>query len=430
MAEGKLQRVVGAVADGGHGVERGELVAPEGGLVCAARGERTAGENAKDVENRQPQGFAVSVALRRPGIVEGGLGGVFAHVVRVLHVGKYILEVGNCRNVVVHFDPVWSEWGVIHLFRQDPGGAEVVSSTGRVNVIGRLGEIEFVEQVMTKAADVGLFQRESAGQLVLQGYVEGLGVGRLDVVVHAPIDSESVNWRGEGEGLGGRERGQRDIGQVVRAGKAGRVLVAQLVRPIRDAGSEAVGAGGVKGIDQGLSVVVVVHACTGAECGSSIGRPDDAGAWSKVVFLFGPVGGRVVGFAGGSEGNDGFVDFALLRRGFTLLVPGIGIDSGRNLLAVGLIGGLEQGVTHAEGDGDVGAGVPGVLYVALPLVGVEVLTDWCARSKRRAGGRAGDRVVVDVGQLGDDPHEIGPGLAPLVGKARGHVCRHRQITEG
>jgi len=67
---------------------------------------------------------------------------------------------------------------------------------------------------MTKAADVGLFQRESAGQLVLQGYVEGLGVGRLDVVVHAPIDSESVNWRVKGKVWVGENGGNGILGRL------------------------------------------------------------------------------------------------------------------------------------------------------------------------------------------------------------------------
>ena len=52
MAEGELERVVGAVADRVHGVKGGELIAPEGGLVGAAV-EGTAGEDAKDVGDGQ-----------------------------------------------------------------------------------------------------------------------------------------------------------------------------------------------------------------------------------------------------------------------------------------------------------------------------------------------------------------------------------------
>jgi hypothetical protein len=83
-------------------VERGELAAPEGGLVGAAV-ERAAGEDAEDVEKRQRKRFAVGVAFRRPGVVEDGLGGAFARIVLVLHVGEDILEVRDRGNVVVHF---------------------------------------------------------------------------------------------------------------------------------------------------------------------------------------------------------------------------------------------------------------------------------------------------------------------------------------
>jgi hypothetical protein len=72
------------------------------------------------------------------------------------------------------------------------------------------------------------------------------------------------------------------------------------------------------------------------------GDQDHTDARGEIVFLLGPVSRRVVGFAGRSERDDGLVDLALLRGGFTLLIPGVGIDGGRNLLAVGLIGGLEQ----------------------------------------------------------------------------------------
>jgi hypothetical protein len=72
--------------------------------------------------------------------------------------------------------------------------------------------------------------------------------------------------------------------------------------------------------------------------------------------------------------------------------------------------------------------MPGVIEVTLPLVGVEVLGDRCALSQCCAAGGAGNGVVIDVGELGDDAHQIGPILAPLVGKALGHVGRHGQVA--
>ena len=278
-----------------------------------------------------------------------------------------------------------------------------------------------------QAADVSFLEGESAGEKVLEREVEGLGIRGFDVVVHAPVDGEAFGRRAEGECLGGREGRQRNVGQVVRAGKARIVLVAILVGRVGDAGSEAVGANIVKGVDEGLAVVVVIHTGAGTDGGSGIGGVNHADARGEVLFLLGPVCGRVVGVAGGGEGDDGLVHLAMLGRGFTLLVPFIGIDGGRNFLTVGFVGSLEQGVAHAEGYGEVGAGVPGVLDIALDLVGVEVFGDGSAFGERRSRGSAGDCVVVDVGELGDDAHEIGPVLAPRVGKALGHVGGDGQI---
>ena len=103
MAEDELQSVVGTVADRIHGVKRGELIAPESGLVWAAV-EGAAGPDAKDVHEGERERFSVGVALCGPRVVEDGLGCVFSDVVHSFHVGKDMLEVGDGRNVIVYLD--------------------------------------------------------------------------------------------------------------------------------------------------------------------------------------------------------------------------------------------------------------------------------------------------------------------------------------
>ena len=123
-------------------------------------------------------------------------------------------------------------------------------------------------------------------------------------------------------------------------GEAGRVFKAIYVGCIADFGGETIGAICVESVYQGLAVVVVVDAGAGADGGLCVRRVDDAQARSKVAFLLRPVSGFVIGFTGGRERDYRLEDLALLRGKFARLVPLIGIDGGRDLLAVGLIGGL------------------------------------------------------------------------------------------
>ena len=51
------------------------------------------------------------------------------------------------------------------------------------------------------------------------------------------------------------------------------------------------------------------------------------------------------------------------------------VDGRRNLLAVGFVGRLEEGMAHAEGESQVGLDAPGVLQIVLELVGSEMAVD-------------------------------------------------------
>ena len=64
-----------------------------------------------------------------------------------------------------------------------------------------LGQIDLLEEVTSEAADVGALQTEAQRQLALNGKVEGLGIGCLDVTVDAPVDGEGGGSRRKGEGL-------------------------------------------------------------------------------------------------------------------------------------------------------------------------------------------------------------------------------------
>src|ERR1700733_2453623 len=247
---------------------------------------------------------------------------------------------------------------------------------------------------MTESAHVSFLEGESARQLVLKGEVVRFRVWRLEAVIHAPVDAEAVSRWGVGERLCGRKRRQEYVRDGIGRREARRILEAQHVGRVGDSGTDAKGAFLIKGVHKRFAIVVVIQAGTGADRGAGVWCPNYPNAWCDVIFLLGPVAGSVICLAGRGKGKRLLIDLALLRSRFALFVPGICVDGGRNLLPVGFVRCLQNGVAKTEGDGQVGPGMPAVLQEVLELVGMEILLDKGALRKCGRSRGAGDSVIV------------------------------------
>ena len=140
------------------------------------------------------------------------VGGIVA-----LHLGKDILEVLD--RWYARRDAAIVGIGIaaavfVGDFGKLGGGVEIISATVRINKIDGLGKVELLEQMAAEAPYVVLLEEEAAGQLALEGSVEGVGVGRLEAVVDAPGNGEvaaCLGRRREGIGDGGLGIGNWDI---------------------------------------------------------------------------------------------------------------------------------------------------------------------------------------------------------------------------
>src|ERR1700679_656749 len=127
---------------------------------------------------------------------------------------------------------------------------------------------------MSESAHVRFLEGESAGQLVLEGEVEGFCVWRFEAVIHTPVDAEAVRRRAVGERLCGRKRRQGYVRDGIGRREARRVLEAQNVGGVGDSSTNAKGAFLIKGVHERFAVVVVIQAGTGADGGTGVWRPN------------------------------------------------------------------------------------------------------------------------------------------------------------
>jgi len=127
----------------------------------------------------------------------------------------------------------------------------------------------------------------------------------------------------------------------------------------------------------------------------------------------------MVGFSAGHELERVFEDLALCGSRSPVDEPSTGVNGGGDLLALGFIGRLKQGVTHAEGHGDGWRHAPGILQEVFKFIGFEMAVDESSIGVKRAAGGAGDRVIVLLGSLRDCSNEGGVG--DLIGVAEAAV---------
>ena len=120
--------------------------------------------------------------------------------------------------------------------------------------------------------------------------------------------------------------------------------------------------------------------------------------------------GLPVGFSVRREEQVVFKDAALSCRLAALEEPVVRIDGRRHLLSMSFVRRLQQRVTQAESQGQVGTDTPRILKEVLKLVGFELAFDECAVWLKRAGGWAGDDVVGNGVPFGDRSDDGGVGV--------------------
>jgi hypothetical protein len=84
----------------------------------------------------------------------------------------------------------------------------------------------------------------------------------------------------------------------------------------------------------------------------------------------------------------------------------MGVDRGRNLLALGLPWSLQDGVADAEGEGEVGHGTPGILNVVFEFVGLEVTVEGRAIIEQGTRTCIINMVVIDLCERRDGANEV------------------------
>ena len=203
-------------------------------------------------------------AIGRPFVVVDGLGCAFAVVVEVGHEGKDIFEVRDAGwweldgiAVAVVRRPVAAV--LIDGLRELCPGSVVITAAAGIDEVDRFGEVELLQQVTAEAADVGSFDGESAGELALNGDVEGFGIGRLDFAVETPGDGEIISeapGRGSARSLAGCSvidgRKGMPVSEARRCGTLAGALDGVSAGRIGHRGVQAEGTVLVEGVDQGL----------------------------------------------------------------------------------------------------------------------------------------------------------------------------------
>ena len=159
------------------------------------------------------------------------------------------------------------------------------------------------------------------------------------------------------------------------AGEAGCILDGVDAGRIGDAGVQSERPELVEGVDDAFAVVVEVQAKTGSNRSLFVGRVSDSQARCEIGLLLSPEPGSVICGPTGSELQKRFVYFSMERGCVPLLVPCIGIDGGRDLLPILLVGSLEDGVAEAKGDGQVRPRSPGILDIPFKFICLEMPID-------------------------------------------------------
>ncbi len=177
----------------------------------------------------------------------------------------------------------------------------------------------------------------------------------------------------------------------------------------------------IEGVDQTLAIVIEVLTRAHPDGGLVVRCIGEREARRYVVLRLGPKAGRAVVRSARGELQVGLVDLALQGSRLALCVPGMRIDSGRDLLAAGLIGRLQNRVAHAEGNSEVGACLPLILKVVFEFIRFEMPVDYRAVRKQRTSGGAGDLVVIHVCHIGNRSHQVG--VTNLIGVLEAGIHR-------
>src|SRR5579872_607239 len=123
-------------------------------------------------------------------------------------------------------------------------------------------------------ADIGSFQGEVSSQIAGERKVEDVGVGRLQLVVHAPIDGEAAG----GVDARGRSNGKRSgnyaahllsavlaLRQIVNSCEAESAIDVLNSVGVGFVGGQAEGAVAIEGVDQAFTEVVEVQTVAHAD---------------------------------------------------------------------------------------------------------------------------------------------------------------------
>src|SRR5215475_10912602 len=152
---------------------------------------------------------------------------------------------------------------------------------------------------MRQPPHVGGLNRETMLQLVSNREVKHVGIGGFQLVIHSPIDLESIRWKlrrelptgTRGENLSWRRRriGRR-VAVVhgrngVEAGQPRSTIQILLSAEVAQARRHTKGSLLVESTEQCLAEVVVNHSKPGAYGGLGLGAPGDSQAGSKILLV-------------------------------------------------------------------------------------------------------------------------------------------------
>src|SRR5271157_801935 len=258
---------------------------------------------------------------------------------------------------------------------------------------------------MGKTPDIGSFKDETSAEFAGDGEIENVRVGSLESVVQPPVDGKGPGTRPSRGSDQPRKRGGRRAHHLLaakarvcrrqgeEARKARRAIYLLRAGGVHQGGGQAEGALPVEGVYDALAEVVEVDAVTASDralagapeqrmhkSAAPMRRVRKSDSWSEVLVVPGPVRLLAVPLPGKGHlhqpaGILRVKRFSLCHVYATLGKPVIQADRGRYLVAMNLIGRLQQRVPHAASEHQVRCDAPGVLKVELALVAFEIAGD-------------------------------------------------------
>src|SRR5580704_4410450 len=147
---------------------------------------------------------------------------------------------------------------------------EIVHPTLGINQVQRLGEIDFLKKMMRETARVSSFHHEVVSEFAGKGKIHHLGIRRLQVIIDAPRNGQTVRvriirWRVRETAGRRRNFAGRQIIEPEEPGVSGRIIYSGDASRIAESGSQSPGAVAVEGVDDAFTEVVKVDAVAGAD---------------------------------------------------------------------------------------------------------------------------------------------------------------------